>query len=272
MKALIFAAGLGTRLKPLTDNLPKALAPLAGHTLLYHVMLRLAASGVDEFVINIHHFADKIVKYVSETPELARLNVKFSDESDLLRDTGGGIQFAEPLLHSDEGRFLIHNVDIISDLDLKWFENQVRTDAVSTLLASSRQTQRYLLCDDEMRLVGWTNIATGAVKTPFKGLDVDACRKVAFAGVHCASESIFDMFREMNVSPELFPLYDASGNIIEGSQSVLGQCFPIMECYLRAALQFPIYITVPEHLTIIDAGKPESLALAESYLNSGRLY
>lgn len=266
MKALIFAAGLGTRLKPLTDNLPKALAPLAGHTLLYHVMMRLASSGADEFVINVHHFADKIVKYVRETPELSRMNVQFSDESDLLRDTGGGIQFAESLLRSGEGRFLIHNVDIISDLDIKWFENQVRADAVSTLLASSRQTQRYLLCDGSMRLVGWTNVATGAVKTPFRNLDVEACRKVAFAGVHCASESIFDMFREMNSAPELFPLYDASGNIVEGSQSVLGQCFPIMECYLRAARQFPIYITVPAHLTIIDAGKPESLAAAESYL------
>ena len=270
MKALIFAAGLGTRLKPLTDNLPKALAPLAGHTLLYHVMMRLASSGVDEFVINVHHFADKIVKYVRETPELSRMNVQFSDESDLLRDTGGGIQFAESLLSSGEGRFLIHNVDIISDLDIKWFENQVRADAVSTLLASSRQTQRYLLCDGSMRLVGWTNVATGAVKTPFRDLDVEACRKVAFAGVHCASESIFDMFREMNSAPELFPLYDASGNIVEGSQSVLGQCFPIMECYLRTARQFPIYITVPAHLTIIDAGKPESLADAESYLRSLR--
>lgn len=270
MKALIFAAGLGARLKPLTDNLPKALAPLAGHTLLYHVMMRLASSGVDEFVINVHHFADKIVKYVRETPELSRMNVQFSDESDLLRDTGGGIQFAESLLRSGEGRFLIHNVDIISDLDIKWFENQVRADAVSTLLASSRQTQRYLLCDDSMRLVGWTNVATGAVKTPFRDLDVGACRKVAFAGVHCASESIFDMFREMNSAPELFPIYDASGNIVEGSQSVLGQCFPIMECYLRAARQFPIYITVPAHLTIIDAGKPESLADAESYLRSLR--
>lgn len=270
MKALIFAAGLGTRLKPLTDNLPKALAPLAGHTLLYHVMMRLASSGLDEFVINVHHFADKIVKYVRETPELSRMNVQFSDESDLLRDTGGGIQFAESLLRSGEGRFLIHNVDIISDLDIKWFENQVRADAVSTLLASSRQTQRYLLCDGSMRLVGWTNVATGAVKTPFRDLDVEACRKVAFAGVHCASESIFDMFREMNSAPELFPLYDASGNIVEGSQSVLGQCFPIMECYLRAARQFPIYITVPAHLTIIDAGKPESLADAESYLRSLR--
>ncbi len=268
MKALVFAAGLGTRLKPLTDNLPKALAPLAGHTLLYHVLMRLASSGVDEFVVNIHHFADKIVKYVNETPELSRLNVKFSDESDLLRDTGGGIQYAEPLLHSDEGRFLIHNVDIISDLDIKWFENQVRADAVSTLLASSRQTQRYLLCDENMRLVGWTNVATGAVKTPFKDLNIAECRKVAFAGVHCASESIFDMFKEMNSAPELFPLYDASGTVVSGSQSAMGQCFPIMECYLRAAGQFPIYITIPDHLTIIDAGKPESLASAESYLNS----
>ncbi len=266
MKALVFAAGLGTRLRPLTDNLPKALAPLAEHTLLYHVLMRLASSGVDEFVVNIHHFADKIVKYVHETPALAELNIKFSDESDLLRDTGGGIIYAEPLLHSTEGRFLIHNVDIVSDLDLKWFENQIRPDAVSTLLASERQTQRYLLCNDEMRLVGWTNVSTGAVKTPYRGLDVTACRKVAFAGIHCASEKIFDMLRQMNEVPEHFPLYDVAGNIIDGSQAALGQCFPIMDCYLRAAAQFPVYITVPAHLTLIDAGKPETLASAEAFI------
>lgn len=91
MKTMIFAAGLGTRLKPLTDNLPKALAPVAGHTLLYYVLMRLRAEGCDEFVINIHHFADKIREYVAADSELSRLNIRFSDESDLLRDTGGGI-------------------------------------------------------------------------------------------------------------------------------------------------------------------------------------
>lgn len=146
MKALVFAAGLGTRLKPLTDNLPKALAPVAGRTLLYHVITRLHEAGVSEFVVNIHHFADKIISYVHDIPELAALDIKFSDERDLLRDTGGGIRYAEPLLGN--GPFLVHNVDIISDLDLRWFMQQVRPDAVSTLLTSWRQTQRYLLSDE----------------------------------------------------------------------------------------------------------------------------
>ena len=118
---------------------------------------------VSEFVVNIHHFADKIISYVHDTPELAALDIKFSDERDLLRDTGGGIRYAEPLLGN--GPFLVHNVDIISDLDLRWFMQQVRPDAVSTLLTSWRQTQRYLLSDDSGRLVGWTNVATGEVKT-----------------------------------------------------------------------------------------------------------
>ena len=141
MKAMIFAAGLGTRLKPLTDSIPKALAPVAGHTLLYHVLMRLRDSGIDEFVINVHHFADKVIDYVHSTPELAAMNIKFSDERDLLRNTGGGIRYARPLLDGDH--FLIHNVDIISDLDIDWFESEIRPDAMSTLLVSQRKTQRY---------------------------------------------------------------------------------------------------------------------------------
>ena len=131
---MIFAAGLGTRLKPLTDNLPKALAPVAGHTLLYYVLMRLRAAGSDEFVINIHHFADKIREYVAADSELSRLDIRYSDETDLLRDTGGGIRYAESLLRSAEGRFLVHNVDIISDLQLDWFLSQARPGALATLL------------------------------------------------------------------------------------------------------------------------------------------
>ena len=172
---MIFAAGLGTRLKPLTDNLPKALAPVAGHTLLYYVLMRLRAAGCDEFVINIHHFADKIREYVATDPELSQLDIRYSDETDLLRDTGGGIRYAESLLRSAEGRFLVHNVDIISDLQLDWFLSQARPGALATLLLSERVTKRYFLCDGDNRIVGWTNVATGEVKTPFIKPLLQAC-------------------------------------------------------------------------------------------------
>ena len=267
---MIFAAGLGTRLRPLTDNLPKALAPVAGHTLLYYVLTRLQASGSESFVINVHHFADKIISYVRETPELASMDIVFSDERAMLRDTGGGIRFAEPLLDaSPGGHFLVHNVDIVSDLDLHWLESQVRLDALSTLVVSGRNTQRYLLFNDDGRLVGWTNVATGAVKSPYRGLDVSKCHKAAFSGIHIISTDVFRTFSDIDLHPGDYPLYDASGNVIEGSQSPLGQCFPVVDYYLRAAASFPIYKAEPAHLTLIDAGKPETLDAAGRFLMSG---
>lgn len=271
MKALIFAAGLGTRLRPLTDNLPKALAPIAGKTLLYYVIMRLNKAGIEEFVINIHHFPDKIIDYVRGTEAFADISVRFSDERDLLRDTGGGIRFARALLESsssggDGGRFLVHNVDIISDLNIRQFCSDVQSDALSTLLVSERKTQRYLLFDDDMRLVGWTNVATGEVKTAFRGLDVGRCQMRAFGGVHLMSEEIFRVFDDIDSAPESFPLYDACGQVIESSLKPLGDCFPIMDCYLRAAGKYPIYGKEPSGLTLIDAGKTETLAEAERFL------
>ena len=169
MKAMIFAAGLGTRLKPFTDNAPKALAPLAGKTLLYHVITGLRAAGVDEFVVNVHHFPDMIVSYLEN--EFNGLDIKVSDERDRLLETGGGIRRAEALL-SGAGPFIVHNVDIVTDLDLQWFESRLRPGAMSALLVSERKTRRYLLFNEDVRLVGWTDVSTGAVKTPFRNLDV----------------------------------------------------------------------------------------------------
>lgn len=269
---MIFAAGLGTRLKPLTDNLPKALAPVAGHTLLYYVLMRLRAAGSESFVINVHHFADKVISYIRETPELAEMDIDFSDERDLLRDTGGGIRYAEPLLASSPGgRFLVHNVDIVSDLDMHWLESQVRPGALSTVVVSDRLTQRYFLFDSTGRLVGWTNLATGAVKSPYRNLDVSKCHKAAFSGVHVVSTDIFRTFRDIDLHPGDYPLYDAGGKMLAGSQDSLGQCFSVTDYYLRAAAEFPIYKAEPARLTLIDAGKPETLEAAGRFLESCHL-
>lgn len=280
MKAFIFAAGLGTRLRPLTDNLPKALAPVAGRTLLYYVIMHLYKAGVNEFVINIHHFADKIMDYVASTPELSNLDISFSDERDLLRDTGGGIRFAGPLLETDNmmkeksddihydinGCFLAHNVDIISDLDIRWFAANARKQSLATLLVSNRDTKRYLLFDDSMRLCGWTNVSTGEIKTPYPVLDLSRCRKLAFSGIHLISGQIFSVFDLIDKASAEFPLYNAGGKIIESSECPLGQSFPIIDFYLRAAAAYPIYALDGTGLTIIDAGKPDTLLKAESFL------
>ena len=241
MKAMIFAAGLGTRLKPITDTLPKALVPICGKPLLQHVLEKLEAAGIDDFVVNVHHFADKIEAWVAEHPQQAR--VAFSDERDLLRETGGGIMHARPLLE-DAAHFLVHNVDILSDLDLGRFMAEARPEALATLVVSARKTKRYLLFDSGMRLVGWTNIETGQVRSPYPDLDVKSCRMLAFSGVHYISNAIFPL--------------------MEG----WGEKFSIIDFYLSVCAEHPVYGWVPEQLKMIDDGKIGTLDQAEALCRS----
>ncbi len=238
MKAMIFAAGLGTRLKPITDRLPKALVPICGRPLIEHVFSRLEQAGIHDFVVNVHHRADQIEAWVREHPD--DRTVVFSDERDLLRETGGGILHARPLLEGGEGRFLVHNVDIISDLDLKAFVAAARPDALATLVVSERKTRRYLLFDGDSRLVGWTNVETGEVRSPYGPIDPEKYRKLAFSGIHLISEKIFPL--------------------LEGR----GEKFSIIDFYLSVADRCPIYGYVPERLQMIDVGKIETLDQAET--------
>ena len=249
MKAMIFAAGLGTRLKPITDTMPKALVPVCGQPLLYHVINKLVAAGYDDLVVNVHHFPDQIIHYLHSHDFGARIAV--SDERDFLRETGGGIRYAKHLLTEDEipGQagndgiepFLVHNVDIVSNLDLNWLREQHREGALATLVASERKTQRYFLFDEDNRLKGWTNLATGEVRSPFPDIDPDRCRKLAFAGIHLMSPAIFDAF-------------DKYG---------FGDRFSIVDFYLRACADYPIYAAVPSDFTLVDVGKKETLSEAE---------
>lgn len=243
MKALIFAAGLGTRLRPLTDTMPKALVPVGGKPLLYHVAHKLKSAGFKELVINIHHFPDAIIDYVKAEDSFG-MKVSFSDERDLLRETGGGIRHARPFLEG--GPFLVHNVDILSDLDIGWFLSQAKPEAVSSVLVSDRKTQRYLLFDNDMRMVGWTNVATGEVRSPYPELDPDKCRRYAFSGVHLISDRIFTIF-------------DDDG---------WGERFPIMDFYIEECASHPIYGILPEHLRMMDIGKVTTLNEAESFLTT----
>ena len=248
MKALIFAAGLGTRLKPITDTMPKALVPVGGKPLIEHVARKLKASGVDSAVVNVHHFADMIEEW-ADGQDIMPMDV--SDERACLLETGGGIYHARPLLEGC-GRFLVHNVDIISDLDIQWFASQVREDAVATLLVSDRKTSRYLLFDPEtMRLVGWTNVTTGEVRSPYADLDMTKCLKLAFSGIHIMSDTVFVALEEY---------------VHEKCEGVSAPRFPIMDFYLDACARSGIYGVVAENLRLVDVGKFDTLEAAEGVL------
>ena len=253
MKSMIFAAGLGTRLKPITDTLPKALVPIGGKPLLEHVARKLKASGIDEAVVNVHHFADQIEEWIrvdASNPSGTGLSMQVSDERDQLLETGGGILKAEEYLHGC-GNFLVHNVDILSNLDIKGFASKVQADALATLLVSERETQRYLLFNPQtMRLVGWTNVKTGEVKSPFQDIQPDSCVKMAFSGIHMISDKVFDIMQE----------YVKEKGLHEGSRSPR---FPIMDFYLSVCARYPVYGVQAPGLRMIDVGKLDSLEQAE---------
>jgi NDP-sugar pyrophosphorylase family protein len=249
MKSLIFAAGLGTRLKPLTDTMPKALVPVGGKPLIEHVSRKLKAAGVEEAVVNVHHFADMVERWAADQ-DIMKIGI--SDERERLLETGGGVLHARHHLEGC-GRFLIHNVDILSDLDIKWFEAQVRDDAVATLLVSERKTSRYLLFDPlTMRLTGWMNVNTGEVRSPDPDVDPSKCLKLAFSGIHILSDKVFGLL-------EAYALrngYDKDGD----------PRFPIMDFYLSVCGESPVYGVKAENLELLDVGKLDTVEKAEAFL------
>ena len=183
MKALIFAAGVGSRLKPFTDCHPKALATVGGVTMLERTIVRMRESGVDKFASQITEFLDKNNNF--------GLDIAISDESDRLLDTGGGLLRAKTLLCAEENEpVILHNADILTDAPLdEMLDAHRRNDADVTLLVSGRQSSRLLYFDSDSRLAGWTNINTGEVKS--HGADLRQCSLRAFGGVHIVSPAIF---------------------------------------------------------------------------------
>ena len=244
MKAMIFAAGLGSRLKPLTDTMPKALVPVAGRPMLEHVILKLKASGFTEIVINIHHFGEQIIDFLKANNDFG-LTLHISDERDLLLDTGGGIRKARRFFENSDEPFLVHNVDILSDMNLKeLYDFHLRNGSVATLLASRRKTSRYLLFDAEQRLCGWINKDTGQVRPEGFLYDESLYREYAFSGIHVFSPAVFQL---MEVQ------------CWEGK-------FSIMDFYLATCGQTDYCGYLTEKLELIDIGKPETLARAEEFL------
>ena len=253
-QAMIFAAGLGTRLKPLTDTMPKALVRVGGQPLLWHVIQKLKAAGYERIVVNVHHFAQQIVDYLAANDNFG-LDIRISDETDGLLETGGGIKKALPLFDPTEP-ILIHNVDILSNLDLTGGLSPVcetgeahgdcplcESNPDALLLVSQRKTKRYLLFDDEMILDGWTNIETGEVRSPYKGLDPSDCKRLAFSGIHMIWPRVYPLFDQM---PERFGIID----------------FYLQYCHQCAFLGFE-----QKDLRLLDVGKLDTLEQAEQFLN-----
>ena len=252
MQAMIFAAGLGTRLKPLTDTMPKALVRVGGEPLIKRVIENLARAGVDRIVVNVHHFAGQIIDYLKENNNFG-LDIRISDETSGLLETGGGIKKAATLFAPD-APILIHNVDILSNVDLKKFyiaasvreERRVKSEegVDAVLLVSWRKTKRYLLFDDDMRLVGWTNIETGEVRSPYPELNPKECRMYAFAGIHA-------------ISPRLLKMMDS-----------FPDRFGIIDFYLKACATHNIIGYAKDDLKLMDIGKLDTLVQAEEFLAS----
>ena len=233
MKALIFAAGKGTRLKPFTDHHPKALALVNGIPLLERNIKYLQSFGINDFVINVFHFGEQIVEFLKKNDNLGA-KIDISDEHEELLETGGGLMFARRFLDFGED-FLIMNADILTNLDLNYFVkyHQEKKD-FATLAVSDRKSSRKLLFNPEMILKGWLNVQTGEQRLAEfnKGF-----KPLAFSGIHC-------------VNPEIFNKIKRTGK------------FSIMEEYLD--LMSLERIHGYEHSAdLIDVGKPESIAEAE---------
>jgi len=240
VKALIFAAGLGTRLKPLTETIPKALVPVGGIPLLEHTILKLKSAGVTEIIINVHHFADQIVDFVHSKNDF-NIRIVFSDERDLLLDTGGGLKKAAWFLEGNQP-FFVHNVDILSNVDLKqMYSYHLQSQSISTLFVSERETSRYLLFDNDNKLKGWYNTQTGETKPQGAIINPGEYHQLAFNGIHV-------------ISPEIFTL-----------MSDWQDKFSIIDFYLSITGKSNIQSFQEKDAQIIDVGKIASLQEAENF-------
>lgn len=279
MKAMIFAAGLGTRLKPLTDTLPKALVPLAGKTLLQWQIERLKAAGITDIVVNVHHFPDMIIHYLRENDNFG-CRIAVSDERDMLLETGGGLRKAQKLLSSSltslplEGEsegapILICNVDILSNIDIPTLLRAYNPDEMGMVVVSSRDTQRYLLFDHDNRLRGWTNIATGEVRPaslvsslnilPPTG-EADLQAKPTYQLQHSdLSPLAFSGMQVLN--PRIF---DAMDKVVAEK----GDKFSLIDLYLSIAEKEILRAFIPENYRMMDVGKIAQLSEAESFAAS----
>ena len=233
-KALLFAAGLGTRLKPFTDNHPKALAKVNGKTLLERNIEYLKSYGINEFVINVHHFADQIVDFLEKNENFG-VKIQISDESDEVLETGGGLVKAKDLLENQP--FLVMNVDILTNLNIhQLIDFHFKHRPLVTLAVSDRKSSRKLLFEKDMWLKGWKNMATGEEirESEFE------LKEMAFSGIHV-------------IEPEFLELLPAGGK------------FSIMTSYMELMKSEIIMGYDHSGGILVDVGRPESVLEAEKF-------
>jgi NDP-sugar pyrophosphorylase family protein len=239
MKAMILAAGLGTRLRPLTNDKPKALVEINGQPILGILIKRLIKSGFDEMIINVHHFASQVVDFIEKNKSFG-ISIAISDEKDLLLDTGGGLKKAG-WFFDDDKPFLVYNADILSDMNLQQlFAAHTESGALATLVVRERESSRYFLFDDGMQLCGWENRKTKERKISRQ--QVPGLKPYAFSGIHVISPDVFKHISETGV-------------------------FSIVDLYLRLASEHKI-LAYPENDSLwVDMGKMQGLSEAVRILN-----
>lgn len=237
MKALIFAAGLGTRLHPLTNDKPKALVEINGQTLLQIAIEKLLHFGFEDIIVNIHHFADLMIETIEKNQGWGA-KITISDERNQLLETGGGLKKAAWFFDNNEP-FLVHNVDVIHNIDLRQlYDFHLQNQALATLSIRKRPTSRYFIFNNEMQLCGWQNIKTGEVKIAKQS--EGQLWSFGFSGIHV-------------IDPKIFPLLTENGK------------FSIIDPYLRIAKTGLIQGFNHSDSVWIDVGKPESLAAAKAF-------
>ena len=220
MKAMLFAAGLGTRLRPLTNQRPKALVEVGGQTLLELALLKLKAAGVEQVVINVHHFAGMIREFLKQY-QVPGLRISISNESDLLLNTGGGLKKAQPFFNQTSEPFIAMNVDVLSSIDLRaMFQAHLLSGALATLAVRKRVSSRYLLFDENLRLQGWQDLKTGEQKFCHSHADPATLAPLAFSGIHIISPAIFSFMPPAQQPYSIISTYLETGGkaMIKGFQ------------------------------------------------------
>ena len=237
-KSMLFAAGLGTRLKPFTEKHPKALAPVNGKPLLQRNIEYMKSYGVEDFIVNTHHFAEQIIEFLGQQNNFG-VRITVSHEEGEPLETGGGLKKAGWFFEGDEKPFLVMNADILTNLDLGAITRYHETHRpLATLAVTHRKSSRNFLFDDAMRLCGWTNLQTGEKR--MSKAYTDDLQPLAFTCVHV-------------IDPSIFPLIKQEGK------------FSIIDTYLDLAKTHEIRGYLHDQDCVVDVGKPESIIEAEKY-------
>ena len=234
MKAMILAAGLGTRLRPLTNDRPKAMVEVNGMPLLEIAIRRLRYFGYQEIIINVHHFAEQIIDFLGQKDNFG-LRIEISDEREQLLNTGGGLKKAA-WFFDDEQPFLLCNTDVLSDINLRHFHDfHEQSGGLATLAIRQRPTSRYLVFDDSPLLHGWTNIKSGELRIRRSGKE--HLQMWAFSGIHMIDPGLLKQMPEE-------------------------KAFSIIELYLQACKESKIFGYDHSADEWLDVGKPETLEKA----------